>query len=146
MRAAARRLGALARPNCLTYTAATLLEPEMKTILAAALIALPCTAFAATEGGFVTRTAGDLADVCSGGPGGTERTAAMNFCLGYAQGLMSITIDKDKAAICLPANPPSRAATMKDFATWARASEQHRSMPAARGLLAFFQERFPCKN
>lgn len=117
----------------------------MKTILAV-LLALSCTAASAAEGGFVTRTAGDLADVCSGGPGGTERTAAMNFCLGYAQGLMSIVIDKDKNAICLPANPPSRVSTMRDFATWARASEEHRSMPAARGLLAFFQERFPCNK
>ena len=118
----------------------------MKTLLsAAALIVLTSTGASAAEG-FATRTVGDLAQICSGGPSGTPRAAAENFCLGYAQGLMSITLDKDKQAICLPPNPPSRLSTMNDFVTWARASEERKSMPAARGLLAFFQERFPCNK
>ena len=118
----------------------------MRTILAAALLALPCTLAAAQEPGFATRTVGDLAGVCSGTVPGREKSAAENFCDGYAQGLMSIVIDKDKNAICLGARPPSRRATMNDFVTWANASEQRKSMPAARGLLAFFQERFPCQR
>ena len=118
----------------------------MRMILAAAFVTLPSALAAAQEPGFVTRTVGDLASVCSGSVPGREKSAAENFCDGYAQGLMSIVIDKDPKAICLGAHPPSRRATMRDFVTWAHASEQRKSMPGARGLLSFFQERFPCKS
>jgi hypothetical protein len=118
----------------------------MKTILAAALFTFPCAIAFAQVPGFPTRTVGDLATVCAGKFPGSERSASENFCDGYAQGLMSIVIDKDKQAICLPPHPPSRRATMNDFVTWAGASEQRESMPAAAGLLAFFQERFPCNK
>ena len=118
----------------------------MKTILATAFVALPCAIAAAQEQGFPTRTVGDLAAICAGNESGRERVAAENFCDGYAQGLMSIVIDKERNAICVPANAPPRRATMRDFVTWANASEQRKSTPAARGLLSFFQERFPCQR
>jgi hypothetical protein len=99
---------------------------------------------AAAQEVFPARTVGDLATICSGGPGGDKKAAAENFCYGYAQGILSLTLDQTPKPFCLPAHPPTRAATMSDFVTWSKASEERRGLPAAKGLVQFFTERFPC--
>ncbi len=99
----------------------------------------------AQEVGFPARTVGDLAKICDSTQTGSQRAAALNFCHGYAQGLMSIVLRQtgDKP-FCLPEHPPSRTATMNDFVTWARAKETRLALPASSGMEDFFKERFPC--
>jgi hypothetical protein len=111
----------------------------------AALAALAAPARAA-EPGFEPRTVGDLADVCTGGPGGAERAAAENFCDGFAQGVLQLMRAHEKTAICLPDHPPTRRQTMAEFVTWSKAKEDRAGAPASRGLEAFFKQRFPCNK
>jgi hypothetical protein len=109
-----------------------------------ALAAAP--AARAEEIGFPSRTLDDLMQVCSGGKVPADRAASLNFCHGYAQGVLSLTLHEAGAAkpFCLGEHPPSRTATMNEFVTWARAKDNRASTPAIEGLEAFFKERFPC--
>jgi hypothetical protein len=111
--------------------------------LAAVALAAPAVA---AEPGFAVRTVGDLANVCTGGPGGAEKVAAINFCHGYAQGVLSLMRDHEAKSICLPDHPPSRTQTLAEFVTWSKAKEERAGSPAARGLETFFKERFPCNK
>ncbi len=94
--------------------------------------------------GFAARTVGDLANLCAGST--EHKVAAENFCFGYAQGVLALTLDQAPKPFCLPEHPPTRAATMAEFVTWARAKDSRLSGPAAKGLVAFFSERFPCSK
>jgi hypothetical protein len=114
-------------------------------ILAAALAALPALAMA-EKADFEARTAGDLAKLCAGAePGAAQRDGAIDFCHGFAQGAVSLELDHAKKAFCFPTPTPSRSATMAEYATWARATPDRQSQPAAASVIAFFKERFPCK-
>jgi hypothetical protein len=104
------------------------------------------SALGAEPGGFAVRNAGDLASLCSGGPGGGERTAALNFCHGYAQGVVALELQHEKRAFCIPNPSPSRTQTMNEFVTWARSNPTRLSGSASEAVVAFFRERFPCKG
>ena len=107
-------------------------------------IAVAGAAFpAAAQRVFSVRTAGDLAALCAGEPGGRERAAAENFCDGFAQGVVSLELDHGRA-FCIPRNAPSRRQTMQEFVTWARDKPSRLDAPAARSVVEFFRERFPC--
>lgn len=112
---------------------------------AALLLAAVVSAPPAHAQGFPVRTAGDLAALCAGGPGGAQKAAAINFCHGYAQGVLSLLQEHASKSVCLPAKPPSRTQTMASFIAWTKSSENRASAPAARGLEAFFKETFACK-
>ncbi|MBV8520796.1 MAG: hypothetical protein JOY71_01460 [Acetobacteraceae bacterium] len=101
---------------------------------------------AAADGGFNVRTAGDLAALCAGEPGGPRRAAAENFCDGFAQGVVSLELRHEKRAFCIPNPSPSRQQTMREFVTWARANPSRLDAPSTEGLLQFFRERFPCSK
>jgi hypothetical protein len=119
-------------------------------LAAAALIALlPTAAFAASEADFAAKTAGDLVDLCAADPKEPMGTAALNFCHGFAQGAVTVEMEVASASkraklFCFPTPTPSRTATLTEFVTWARANPAHLSEPAADGLFAFLQQRFPC--
>ena len=93
------------------------------------------------------RTAGDLAAMCaadSAAPGGE---AKVNFCHGFAQGALEdrMKMMTDKKPVCFPTPTPTRAATLRDFVSWVRASPAHLDIPALDGLFKFLGERYPCK-
>jgi hypothetical protein len=113
--------------------------------LALALTGSPIAALAAGAD-FEARTAADLAKLCAGAePGAAQRDGAIDFCHGFAQGAVSLELDHAKKAFCFPSPPPSRSATMGEYATWARATPDRQNQPAAASVIAFFKERFPCK-
>ena len=97
----------------------------------------------AARADFVVRTAGELANLCAERPAGPRQDGAIDFCHGYAQGVVSLELDHGRA-FCIPTPSPSRNATLAEFVTWARATPQRLSQPAAKTLIGFFKERFPC--
>lgn len=122
----------------------------MKTLFALAFLAssmaLP-TAWAAQPITLHVRTAGDLAELCGANPKEPAADAKINYCHGFAQGVVDLELQHtaDKKPFCFPSPPPSRTATLGEFVSWVRAMPEHRSLPAPEGLFKFLAERFPCK-
>jgi hypothetical protein len=85
------------------------------------------------------RTAGDLADACS-----ASTPALLNFCNGFAQGVVQTERQDGKSKICFPSPAPKRTETMKEFALWVKADAARRKEQASAGLIKFMAGRFPC--
>jgi len=116
-------------------------------LAAAACLALPLAAHAQRPIDLHVRTAGDLAELCSANtrePGGD---AKINYCHGFAQGVVDVELMKagDKKPFCWPNPAPTRTATLGQFVEWARGSSEHRSEGAVDGLMHFLAERYPCR-
>jgi len=56
------------------------------TVAAGLVLLAPCAPHAATEANFGASTTGDLVELCTATPDNAIRTAAVNFCEGFAQG------------------------------------------------------------
>ena len=113
--------------------------------LAATLLALPAQAQHATD--LHARTAGDLADLCSANPRDQLGDARINYCHGFAQGVVDVLLQHagDKKPFCFPSPAPSRMATLAQFVDWVHATPAHRTEGAVDGLTQFLGERYPCK-
>jgi hypothetical protein len=111
-----------------------------------ACLALPLAAQAQRPISLHVRTAGDLAELCSANPREAGSDAKINYCHGFAQGVVDVELAKagDKKPFCFPSPAPSRTATMAQFVDWARDSS-HRSEGAVDGLMHFLADRYPCK-
>ena len=90
------------------------------------------------------RTAGDLADACTLSPKSKVDFARLNFCNGFAQGVLQTNGQNPGTKICLPTPPPKRSETMKEFAAWVRADAIRKDAVASVGFLRFMAGRFPC--
>ena len=113
--------------------------------LTAILLALPAQAQHATD--LHARTAGDLADLCGANPRDPAGDAKINYCHGFAQGVVDVALQHagDKKPFCFPSPAPTRTATLAQFVDWVRAMPAHRTEGAVDGLMHFLGERYPCK-
>jgi hypothetical protein len=116
-------------------------------LAAAACLTLPLAAHAQRPINLHARTAGELAELCgvnSREPGGD---AKLNYCHGFAQGVVDAELQHAGATkpFCFPSPAPSRAATLGQFVQWVRGSSAHGSEGAVDGLMHFLAERYPCK-
>lgn len=93
------------------------------------------------------RTAGELAALCGAKPGNPRADAGINFCNGFAQGVVDGLLGTAGTTkpFCFPNPPPTRTATLAQFDDWVRAVPEHAQLPAAKGLAQYLGERFPCK-
>ena len=92
------------------------------------------------------RTAGDLADACTVTPNSRTSFARLNFCNGFAQGVLQTQGQNPSGAkICVPSPSPKRSETMKEFASWVRADASRRDDVASVAFLRFMAGRFPCQ-
>jgi hypothetical protein len=116
-------------------------------VLSAALAAaVPLTAGRAAQPiTLKVNNAGDLADLCSAPPNSAGADARLNFCDGYADGVVSLQLEHatDKKPFCFPPGM-NRRVTMDGFAKWVQGVPAHRSAPAPRALVQYLTERFPC--
>ncbi len=112
-----------------------------------ALILLSPTAHAQRAIALHARTAGELAQLCAANPRDQRGDAEINYCHGFAQGVADVLLGTAGAnkPFCFPNPAPTRTATLTQFVEWVRASSDHASLPAARGLAQFLGERYPCK-
>ena len=91
------------------------------------------------------RTAGDLADACTLSPTSKISFARLNFCNGFAQGIIQTNSqDQNGTKICIPSPSPKRSETMKEFASWVRADASRKDELASVTFLRFMAGRFPC--
>jgi hypothetical protein len=91
------------------------------------------------------RTAGDLADACTTRPTDRASFARLNFCNGFAQGVLQTDRQSPSGTkICLPDPSPKRSETMREFAGWVRADVSRRDEVASVAFLRFMAGRFPC--
>ncbi|HXT82635.1 MAG TPA: Rap1a/Tai family immunity protein [Acetobacteraceae bacterium] len=112
-----------------------------------ALLAWPVLVQAATPVNLRSRTAGELATLCSANPRDAGSDAKINYCHGYAQGAITVELSHagEKKPFCFPNPAPTRAQTLKDFVAWVRAEPARRDLGASEGLFQFLGERYPCK-
>jgi hypothetical protein len=93
------------------------------------------------------RTAGDLALACSAKPVSPGNAALLNFCNGFAQGVVQTErLNPEGSKICLPTPAPKRSATMKEFVTWVMADASRQKEGASAGFTRFMSERYPCNK
>jgi Rap1a immunity proteins len=91
------------------------------------------------------RTASDLADACTLSPTSKSSFARLNFCNGFAQGILQTNGQNSSGAkICIPSPSPKRSETMKEFARWVRADTSRQDELASAAFLRFMAGRFPC--
>lgn len=94
------------------------------------------------------RTAAELAQLCDSRPTDAPSTARLNFCVGYAQATLDAEARQGggKRFYCVPNPSPTREATMREFATWVRATPANANANAQEAVVRFFAQRFPCKT
>jgi len=91
------------------------------------------------------RSASDLADACTVTPTSKADFARLNFCNGFAQGILQTNGQNPNGTkICLPNPSPKRSETMKEFASWVRADISRKDDLASVAFLRFMAGRFPC--
>jgi hypothetical protein len=91
------------------------------------------------------RSAGDLADACTVAPTSRVNFARLNFCNGFAQGILQTNGQNPNGTkICFPNPPPKRSDTMREFASWVRADVSRKDDLASGAFLQFMAGRFPC--
>ena len=122
----------------------------MKSRFVLALLAAgiaPASAFSAQPVTLRARTAGELAELCGANPREPAADAKINYCHGFAQGVVDLELQHtaDKKSFCFPSPAPSRSETLNEFVNWVKAMPEHRSLPDTDGLFKFLAERFPCK-
>src|SRR3974390_1828810 len=93
------------------------------------------------------RTAGDLALAGSAQPVSPGNAALLNFCNGFAQGVVDTEkLNSGGSKICLPTPAPKRSETMKQFVTWVMADAARQKEGASAGFIRFMSERYPCNK
>lgn len=105
---------------------------------------------AVTPANFLLHSTADLTALCAAGPADPMATAAVNFCDGFAIGVVRALEKVDAAEprgrglFCLPAERPSRSSAIAEFVRWANADPARLRTPAEDGLAAFLAATFPC--
>jgi hypothetical protein len=84
------------------------------------------------------RSAEDLAVACSGRPTTPSNAALLNFCNGFAQGVVqSESQNAGGSKICFPKPAPKRSETMAAFAAWMSADAARKTAVASTSLIRF---------
>jgi hypothetical protein len=93
------------------------------------------------------RTADDLAVACSAKPVSPGNAALLNFCNGFAQGVVQTErLNPGGSKICLPTPAPKRSETMKQFVTWVMADATRKKEGASEGFIRFMSDQYPCNK
>jgi hypothetical protein len=116
--------------------------------LSAAL--LPGAGRAATEQEFPPHNTQELVDLCSSGPGDAVMTAAVNFCHGFMEGVVTVQLEYQAAdprapkLICLPTPAPTHNDVVAGFVAWAKQNPGEMNDKPADGLVSYLSSQYPC--
>ena len=116
---------------------------KLLVLVAAAGLALPVAAHAQRAVDLHVRSAGELAELCAANPREPGGDARINYCHGYAQGVVDVELMHGKP-FCFPHPAPTRTATLHQFVEWVRGSSDRGSMNPVEGLMRFLSDRYPC--
>ncbi|HUB13569.1 MAG TPA: Rap1a/Tai family immunity protein [Acetobacteraceae bacterium] len=111
--------------------------------LAVACLALPLAAHAQRAVELHVRSAGELADLCAANPREPGADARINYCHGFAQGVVDVELMHGKP-FCFPSPAPTRTATLHQFVEWVRAAPDRGSQNPVNGLMQFLTQKYPC--
>jgi hypothetical protein len=120
---------------------------RVASLIIAACFALPLAAHAQGSIELSARTAGELAALCGANPREATASAKINFCHGFAQGVVTVELQKagTRKPFCFPTPAPTRSATLAQFVAWVRGAASRRDLAATDGLMQFLGERYPCR-
>ena len=111
-----------------------------------------CGMAAVSPDEFSVSTTGQLVALCSAQSTDPLATPALNFCHGFAVGVVRALQEEDaadprgKPMFCLPANGVQRNQAVSEFVQWASADPSRMSMPATDGIAGFLAARYPCSG
>lgn len=78
-----------------------------------------------------------------------EDQDAQNFCFGFGEGVYQAYLAnrsaKAKPEVCFPQQGGSRELVLQEFLRWNQANPQLNSERAAKALVRFFVQSYPCK-
>jgi len=104
---------------------------------------------AAEADDFVVDSGEELVAICSTSPDHELHVQAVHMCHGYVTGATQYALvlfeQSDAPYFCLPADPPSRTATIAEFVSWMDGHQEFARGPAPEALARFLQARFPCE-
>ena len=73
---------------------------------------------------------------------------AQNFCFGFGEGVYQAYLanrnPNSKPSICFPNQNNSREQILKDFLAWNQKNPQYGKERAAKTLMRFFAQQYPC--
>lgn len=74
---------------------------------------------------------------------------AQNFCFGFGEGVYQAYLanrsSSAKPTICFPQQSGSRQVILEEFLKWNQANPQFNQERAAKSLMRFFMQSYPCK-
>lgn len=74
---------------------------------------------------------------------------AQNFCFGFGEGVYQAYLanrpNNAKEAVCFPQQAGSREMILQDFLRWNQSNPQYNQERAAKTLVRFFAQSYPCK-
>jgi hypothetical protein len=74
---------------------------------------------------------------------------AQNFCFGFGEGVYQAYLanrsPSAKPTICFPLQSGSRQVVLQEFLKWNQANPQFNQERAAKSLMRFFTQSYPCK-
>jgi len=103
-----------------------------------------------TEENFVSKTAGDLAALCSVAPTDKLYTAAINFCHGFGSGVYGTLataqrVNRGPKRVCVP-DGTTRNGAIASFISWVGGAPRRAALPVLDGIAAFLMETYPCSG
>ncbi|HSU04811.1 MAG TPA: Rap1a/Tai family immunity protein [Acetobacteraceae bacterium] len=107
---------------------------------------------AVTPDQFPPKTTGDLIALCSAQKDDPLMTAAVNFCQGFAEGVVEVALGyeavtrKDRQPFCLPSPRPTHNQALAQFVAWAQADPARMADPPVVGVLHFLIQQYPCSR
>ena len=74
---------------------------------------------------------------------------AQNFCFGFGEGVYQAYLanrpNNAREAVCFPQQAGSREMILQDFLRWNQSNPQYNQERAAKTLVRFFTQSYPCK-
>jgi hypothetical protein len=119
-------------------------------LLGVAVLCAPAARAAVTKDQFPPKTTADLIALCSASSDDPLMTAAVNFCQGFAEGVVEVALGyeavtrKDREPFCLPHPAPTQTEALAQFTAWANAAPARLQSPPSVGILQFLTEQYPC--
>jgi len=131
----------------------------MQKIARLVFLLLPFGAFIPTSGvaavqtdDFLVTTTAQLLNLCTASQTDPMAVPALNFCHGFAVGVVRVLQEEDaadprsKAMFCLPATGADRNQALAEFVQWASADPSRMSLPATDGIAEFLAASYPCSH
>jgi Rap1a immunity proteins len=119
-------------------------------LIGSILVGLPAVVSAQTQDNFQLNTTSDLVALCSADAASPLMTAAANMCHGFMIGTYRVLATEEMKerhkSFCMTSQAPNRNEAVSQFVAWARANPPQMEKSPSDSVLAFLENKFPCKS